>query len=93
MVDAPLTDVPAEAQVTPEVTALSSEPNYHIFLWPEPPGTPPTYLCLLCEFKDCTQAEILVHMPTVHAVDAVPTPLAAQPEALLPPVTEGTPDV
>ena len=55
---------------------MAETPNYHIQLWPEPPG-PPTYLCLLCSLTGCTQADILAHVPTAHAVEAVPTPLAA----------------
>ena len=55
---------------------MAETPNYHINLWPEPPG-PPTYLCLLCSVKDATQPDILTHVATVHAVEPVPTPLAA----------------
>ena len=55
---------------------MADAPNYHIQLWPEPPG-PPTYLCLLCAVKDCTKPEILAHVPAGHAVEPVPTPLAA----------------
>ena len=55
---------------------MAETPNYHISLWPEPPG-PPTYLCLLCAVKDCTEPDILLHVTTVHEVTPVPTPLAA----------------
>ena len=57
---------------------MPDQPNYHITLWPEPPG-PPTYLCLLCALADCTEPDIMTHLTTVHAVDPVPTPLAADP--------------
>ena len=60
---------------------MADASNYHIQLWPEPPG-PPTYLCLLCALKDCTQAAILAHVPAVHAVEPVPTPLAADASLL-----------
>ena len=60
---------------------MADSPNYHISLWPEPPG-PPTYLCLLCAVKDCTKPEILAHVTTTHAVAAVPTPLAADASIL-----------
>ena len=55
--------------------------NYHINLWPEPPG-PPTYLCLLCTLTDCTHAEILAHIPTAHSLEPTPTPLAAQASSM-----------
>jgi hypothetical protein len=55
---------------------MAEAANYHISLWPEPPG-PPTYLCLLCSVKDCTEAEIQTHIATAHEVTPVPTPLAA----------------
>jgi hypothetical protein len=55
---------------------MADQPNYHISLWPEPPG-PPTYLCLLCAVSDVTEAEMLVHVTTIHALTPVPTPLAA----------------
>jgi hypothetical protein len=67
----------------PAVTPAAAEPssldaNYHILLWPEPPG-PPTYLCLvpLCGYKDATLADIQAHIPSVHSLTAIPTPLAA----------------
>lgn len=69
---------------------MAEAPNYHIQLWPEPPG-PSTYLCLLCPLADCTEAEILTHVPSVHNVDAVPTPLAAMPPPLVTPSQEETP--
>jgi hypothetical protein len=52
--------------------------NYHINLWPEPPG-PPTYLCLVleCTYKDATLADMLLHTVAAHGLTAVPTPLAA----------------
>jgi len=65
---------------------MAETPNYHIQLWPEPPG-PSTYLCLLCSLKDATEAEVVLHIQTVHEVAAVPTPLAANPP-LLPTFTE-----
>ena len=34
---------------------MADAPNYHIRLWPEPPG-PPTYLCLLCSVNDVPEA-------------------------------------
>ena len=55
---------------------MADAPNYHINLWPEPPG-PPSYLCLLCSVKDCTKPDILTHITTVHEVTPVPSPLAA----------------
>lgn len=57
---------------------MADAPNYHIFLWPEPP-TAPTYLCLLCPLADCTEAEILAHLALIHAATPVPTPVAANP--------------
>ena len=59
-----------------------SDPNYHIFLWTEPPGMPPTYLCLLCAFADATEAEVQAHVTEVHALTPVPTPMAASPPLL-----------
>ena len=55
---------------------MTEQANYHINLWPEPPG-PATYLCLLCPVKDCTEADILLHVTTVHEITPVPTPMAA----------------
>ena len=71
---------------------MADQPNYHINLWPEPPG-PPTYLCLLCALKDCTQATMQAHVTTTHAVTPVPTPLAAD-ASLVPSLlrTEEAPD-
>ena len=61
--------------------AMADQPNYHISLWPEPPG-PPTYLCLLCAVKDCTHPDILIHVSTAHEMTPVPTPLAADASVL-----------
>lgn len=68
-------------------------PNYHIKLWPEPPG-PPTYLCLIpeCTYADATLAEIQAHVVTVHSLEPVPTPLAADPSVLPTLTTEETTD-
>jgi hypothetical protein len=59
---------------------MAETPNYHIRLWPEPPG-PPTYLCLVpeCGFEDATEAAVQVHVTSAHGLTAVPTPLAADP--------------
>jgi hypothetical protein len=63
---------------------VAERPNYHIFLWPEPPELR-TYFCLLCDLRGCTETEMRAHVSLVHAVEPAPTPMAAQPEELLPP--------
>lgn len=60
---------------------MADEPNYHILLWPEPPG-PSTYACLLCPLADVSEAEMLAHVTEVHALSPVPTPMAAAPPLL-----------
>ena len=55
---------------------MSETPNYHISLWPKPPGSLPTYLCLLCPVKDASLPDILTHVTAAHAAAPVPTPLA-----------------
>lgn len=71
---------------------MADVPNYHISLWPDPPGSPATYLCLLCTLTGCTEAEILAHVPSVHTVNAVPTPLAANPPPVIVTSQKETPD-
>jgi hypothetical protein len=63
--------------------------NYHINLWPEPPG-PPTYLCLVleCTYKDATLADMLLHTVAAHGLTAVPTPLAAMNASVLATLTQ-----
>lgn len=56
---------------------MAEPANYHISLWPDPPGSLPTYLCLLCAVKDCTKPDILTHIATAHGIEPVPSPLAA----------------
>jgi hypothetical protein len=70
---------------------VAEAPNYHINIWPEPPG-PSTYLCLLCPLADTTEAEIQAHVTTEHGVAAVPTPIAANPPVIATPSQEETPD-
>ena len=61
---------------------MAEAPNYHIPLWPEPPGTLPTYLCLLCTTNNQTHPDILTHVTTAHALTPIPTPLAADASVL-----------
>jgi hypothetical protein len=63
---------------------VAERPNYHIFLWPEPPALR-TYFCLICDLSNCTETEIRAHVTFAHGVESVPTPMAAQPDELLPP--------
>jgi hypothetical protein len=76
--------IPA-TEPAPVVTSTVPEANYHIFLWPDPPG-PPLYLCLLCPLRDASEAVIRAHITTEHSADPLPTPLAANPP-LIDPVT------
>lgn len=50
------------------------EATYHVALWTEPE---PTYVCLLCTVVDLDHAGILEHLTTVHATEAIPSPLTA----------------
>jgi hypothetical protein len=63
---------------------MADTPNYHINLWPDPPGSPSTYLCLVpdCGYGDATEAEILVHETVAHGLTPVPTAIAAAPPLL-----------
>lgn len=70
---------------------MAEAANYHINLWPEPPG-PSTYLCLLCPLSNCTHAEMLAHVTTAHAVEPVPTPLAADAHVIPMLLRKETPD-
>ena len=72
-------ETPAASPDGPQLRVADTVATYHIFLWPEPPGTPPTYLCLLCPSADMTEAEVQAHVTEVHGATPVPTPMAAQP--------------
>lgn len=81
----PVADVadPPAAPAAPAVTTAVPEPNYHIFLWPDPPS-PPLYLCLLCGFKDASDVVIQAHVSTEHSATPLPTPMAASPPVVDP---------
>jgi hypothetical protein len=93
----PVPETPHVPPMAPETSAVP-EPNYHIVLWPEPPG-PPLYVCLLCAARDASEAVIRAHLTTEHSVDPLPSAMAGNPPVLDPvlgiqPATrrEGTPD-
>jgi hypothetical protein len=67
----------------PEPPRDPNAPNYHIFLWPDPPGPQP-YLCLLCPARDPSEAVIQAHVLTEHGIDPLPTPMAAHPPTVDP---------
>jgi hypothetical protein len=74
-----------EGDAPPTATPLTTppSPNYHISLW----DTPPAYLCLLCLDQPPVKrslADVQSHVVTMHAVTAVPTPLASDPSMILP---------
>jgi hypothetical protein len=70
-----------EPPPAPAPTATVPEANYHIFLWPDPPD-PPLYLCLLCPFRDASDAVMQAHLTTEHGAEPLPTPLAANPPVI-----------
>jgi hypothetical protein len=68
-----------EPTASPGVVALDwTGPNYHIALW----DTPVTYLCLPCHAQGMTLVDVETHVTTVHAMEPVPTPLAADASLL-----------
>lgn len=87
-------DEPAPEAAAPETPVVQTVPlasNYHISLWDEPP----TYLCLICIEQPPVKrslAEVQAHVITAHGIEAVPTPMAANPSTILPTVTEETRD-
>jgi hypothetical protein len=72
-------------------SGMAETPNYHINLWPEPPGSPSTYLCLVpdCAYANASQAQILAHEMEVHGLEPLPTPIAAS-SSLLPTLLHGS---
>lgn len=47
-------------------------PTYHVSMWDVPA---PTYVCLLCHATGFSLEDVAAHLSTLHAREAVPTPM------------------
>jgi hypothetical protein len=78
LVHEPAPDLLTTAPETSTQTDVPPVPNYHLVLWPAPPGTPPTSVCLLCAQTETTDAAMQAHVTEVHGLSPLPTPTAAR---------------
>jgi hypothetical protein len=74
-------ETPSASQTSAQDLAVA---NYHIALWTEPRS----YYCIPCALSGFTEAEVQAHVQSVHSEVPVPTPLAQQPDTVLPPDVE-----